>query len=79
MDFSNFTFDLATVAGDTQCTNITILDDDIFEKFQVIDLIVGKSDPVGIEMDESLSIKIIDDGKLMSSIIMHTNITVLIL
>ena len=63
MDFGIFVFDNETVAGDTQCANITILDDQIFEKFQVILLTVGESDPPGIEQDEFLKIKIIDDGE----------------
>ena len=63
MDFSDFVFDVGASVGSTDCTDITILDDDIFEIFQVIELVLGESDPVGIESDESLSIHIIDDGK----------------
>lgn len=62
MDFGVFVFDNETVAGDTECANITLLDDQIFEKFQVIVLTIGESDPPGIEQDELLKIKIIDDG-----------------
>ena len=62
MDFGVFVFDNETVAGDTECANITLLDDQIFEKFQVIVLTIGESDPPGIEQDEFLKIKIIDDG-----------------
>ena len=62
MDFGNFVFDNETMVDDVQCANITILDDEIFEKFQVILLTIGESDPPGIERDEFLKIKIIDDG-----------------
>lgn len=70
MDFGIFVFDNETMAGDTECANITLLDDQIFEKFQVIVLTIGESDPPGIEQDEFLKIKIIDDGK-------HTTINVI--
>jgi hypothetical protein len=63
MDFGIFVFDNETVEGDTECANITILDDQIFEKFQNILLTIGESDPPGIEQDEFLKIKIIDDGE----------------
>ena len=63
MNFGNFTFSNETEAGDFQCANITILDDEIFEKFQVILLTIGESEPPGIERDEFLKIKILDDGK----------------
>ena len=62
MDFGNFTFPTSTVPGDRQCANITILDDEIFEKFQVIVVAVGESYPPGIKEDEFLKIKILDDG-----------------
>ena len=62
MDFGNFTFDTDTVDGSSQCSNITILDDEIFEKFQVIVLTLGESTPSGVEMNESLKVNIIDDG-----------------
>lgn len=63
MDFGEFVFDNETMAGDAECANITILDDNIFEKFQVILLTIGESDPPGIKQDEFLGIKIIDDGE----------------
>lgn len=62
MNFGNFTFPMDTVPGDQQCANITILDDEIFEKFQVIVVAVGESYPPGVKEDEILEIKILDDG-----------------
>lgn len=62
MDFGNFVFDVNTTNGSFQCANITILDDEIFEKFQVILLTLGESSPAGVETDEFLKINIIDDG-----------------
>ena len=55
-------FGANAMAGSTDCTDITILDDDIFEKFQAIELVLGESDPVGIMSDESFTIVIVDDG-----------------
>ena len=62
MDFGNFTFDTDSMDGSSQCSNITILDDEIFEKFQVIVLTLGESTPPGVETDEFLEVNIIDDG-----------------
>ena len=63
MDFSNFMFDVSASPGSMDCTDITILDDDIFEKFQVIELVLGESDPVGLMSDASFTIVIVDDGE----------------
>ena len=63
MNFDNLTFGTSTVDGDMQCTNITILNDEIFELLQVIVITVGESYPQGIERDEFLKLKIIDDGR----------------
>ena len=63
MNFGSLMFSSGTTAGDMECANITILDDQIFEKFQVIVVTIGESEPPGIERDEFLKIKIIDDGK----------------
>ena len=75
MDFGVFVFDNETVAGNAECANITILDDQIFEKFQVIVLTIGESDPPGIEQDEFLKIKIIDDGECIINY--HNNLSLL--
>ena len=62
MSFDNLIFPTSTMVNDVQCTNITILDDDIFEHLQVILVTIGESEPEGIKMDESLKINILDDG-----------------
>lgn len=62
MDFGNFTFGIDTMNGSSQCSNITILNNEILEKFQVIVLTIGESNPPGVETDALLKLKIIDDG-----------------
>ena len=68
MDFGNFTFDTDTMNGSRMCSNVTILDNEIFEKIQVIVLTLGESSPPGVETDEFLKLNIFDDGNQLVNI-----------